>query len=385
LFKKELRILRGMTTLQAPRDRPTLTLAELAPVIAQYPDLKPPRAIIWQSPRPFAASGLVVCGSAEIFVKRHHRAVRTLAQLTEEHAFMQHLHAAGASVPQVLTRHDGVGVAEHSDYTYELHHKSEGRDLYRNAESWTPIGGPHHAAAAGRALGALHRAASGYDAPPRRADLLVADCRLATAPDLLHAIAARAAEQPLLAAALADRPWRADIERTLLPRHANLLPHVPALTPLWTHNDFHASNLLWNLDGNVASILDFGLANRTNAVFDLATAIERNTIAWLDLADGVTDIGHFELARAMIAGYCEAYDLPAEQMRALPHLLPLVHIEFALSELAYFHGVTQSAVNAELAYSDFLLGHATWFSAPDGQDFLNAITGQTERTGIYHG
>ncbi len=357
-----------------PNDWPPLNLDELAPVIAKYPDLSPPRAVIWQSPRPFAASGIVVCGGAEIFVKRHHRSVRTGLELTEEHAFMKHLHAAGVPVPQVISRPDGGGASEYGDYTYELHRKSAGRDLYRNEVSWTPIGGPHHAAAAGRALGALHRAASGYAAPPRRAELLVADCRLTTAPDLLQAIAARAAEQPALAAALTNRPWRNDVERALLPWHATLLPHLPALTPLWTHNDFHASNLFWNADGSVATILDFGLANRTSAVFDLATAIERNAIAWLDLADGTTDIGHVELARALIAGYCDAYDLTPEQMCVLPHLLPLVHVEFALSELAYFHGVTRSASNAELAYTAFLLGHANWFSMPEGQDFLGSIT-----------
>jgi hypothetical protein len=40
-------------------------------------------------------------------------------------------------------------------------------------------------------------------------------------------------------------------------------------------------------------------------------------------------------------------------MRALAALLPLVHAEFALAELDYFHGVTQSPQNASLAYDTY--------------------------------
>ena len=51
--------------------------------------------------------------------------------------------------------------------------------------------------------------------------------------------------------------------------------------PLWTHNDRHASNLFWSDAGANArpvAVIDFGLADRTNAVHDLAHAIERNIV-----------------------------------------------------------------------------------------------------------
>jgi hypothetical protein len=32
----------------------------------------------------------------------------------------------------------------------------------------------------------------------------------------------------------------------LAPFHAELLPLLPSLAPLWTHNDLHASNLFWS-------------------------------------------------------------------------------------------------------------------------------------------
>ncbi|MDX6206186.1 MAG: hypothetical protein QOF39_2243, partial [Frankiales bacterium] len=42
-------------------------------------------------------------------------------------------------------------------------------------------------------------------------------------------------------------------------------------------------------------------------------------------------------------------------------------VEFALSELGYFHGVTHSAANAQVAYEDYLLGHARWHAGPEGK------------------
>jgi Ser/Thr protein kinase RdoA (MazF antagonist) len=74
----------------------------------------------------------------------------------------------------------------------------------------------------------------------------------------------------------------------LAPFHAQLMPLLPALKPMWTHNDLHASNLLWSDDTDNAqatAIIDFGLADRTNAVHDLAHAIERNIVEWLVLVE----------------------------------------------------------------------------------------------------
>ncbi|MFJ9022052.1 hypothetical protein ACIRPU_19110 [Streptomyces sp. NPDC102259] len=62
---------------------------------------------------------------------------------------------------------------------------------------------------------------------------------------------------------------------------------------------------------------------------------------------------------------------PAESA-ALPELLPLVHAEFALSELGYFHGVTRSAENTRLAY-EYCVGHAEWFATDDGGRLLDVV------------
>ncbi|MFD8000035.1 hypothetical protein ACFV4J_12725 [Streptomyces mirabilis] len=56
---------------------------------------------------------------------------------------------------------------------------------------------------------------------------------------------------------MAGRPWREDLRAVHLPFHRRLLPHLGRLAPLWTHNDRHASNLLWNpATGTVSTVLD---------------------------------------------------------------------------------------------------------------------------------
>jgi Ser/Thr protein kinase RdoA (MazF antagonist) len=359
-----------------PARWPGLTLEELEPVLALYPTLGKVRGVIWHSPRPFAASGMVSCEACTVFVKRHDGRVRSPDDLREEHAFIFHLHRGGAAVPRVLPARYGDTAPARGGYTYEVHALLPHADPYRDAVSWSPFEHAAHARDAGRALGELHNAASGFRAPPRRTGLLVADFRIFGGADPMAALVARVGAEPLLAAALAERGWQRDMAHVLLPLHAALAPHLPALTPLWTHNDFHASNLLWtghDAGSGVAAVLDFGLSNRTSAVFDLATAIERNAMEWLRLADGETDIAHAELARALIEGYCAARPLSDGELHALPHVLPLVHAEFALSELAYFHGIAQSPEWCSAAYDDFLLGHAKWFGTDAGRQFLDRL------------
>ncbi len=255
---------------------------------------------------------------------------------------------------------------------YEVHGLCAGDDVYRDAPSWTPVRNIAEAHALGRALARLHGAGAAFQAKPRQARLVIAGDFVSREIDFMAATEHWVASDGRLRAALEGRLWRQDFHRVLLPWHAALLPFLHALTPCWVHGDFHASNALWH-GGAVAAVLDFGLCNRASAMYDLATAIERNAISWLRLSDDDRDIGQTDLACAILDGYASAAELPDARLRALRHLLPLVHVEFALSELSYFHGITSSAVNAELAYSAFLLGHAAWFQTLHGAQLLRAI------------
>ncbi|WP_062642975.1 phosphotransferase enzyme family protein [Streptomyces maremycinicus] len=318
--------------------------------------------VVWRSPRPLSAAAVVERGGQRLFVKRHHIGVRSPEGLAEEHAFLRHLREHGAPVVEVLH------TAARGTWTYEVHSTGAGQDLYRDALSWSPFRSRAHATAAGEALARLHLAARGFDAPRRRVQPLVASFTVFAAQDAWGALERFLEERPQLASGMRRFPWREDVRRVLLPLHERLAPRLAGLEPLWTHNDWHASNLLWGDDGQVRTVLDFGMSDRTTAVHDLATAIERNTVQWLRPGRPV----RAEDVTALIDGYRSVRPLTPAESAALPELLPLVHAEFALSELGYFHGVTRSAENTRLAY-EYCVGHAEWFAGDDGARLLDVV------------
>jgi len=360
----------------APSDWPLLKAREVATVLERWDVSGHDARLIWHSPRPLSAGAIIDLPDRRVFIKRHHRSVRSAAELQEEHAFIRHLRARGASVSDVLRAADGATALTLGDWTYEIHNIGAGVDLYRDAVSWSPFQSDAHAFAAGRALAQLHGSAEGFDAPSRSASLLVSNDRIIRSAEPLDLIEDLAATRPSIGEYLRDKPWRHDIARAIAPFHALWRDVSPALASLWTHNDWHASNLLWS-DGSatarVQSVLDFGLSDRTNAMYDLATAIERNTIPWLAIMDGA--VGHADLAQVsgLIRGYLGVRPLDAAQRLALPALLPLVHVGYALTEIDYFQGATHSAANADLAYHGFLLGHCAWFESAAGQALLEHV------------
>ncbi|NUS14654.1 MAG: phosphotransferase [Streptomyces sp.] len=345
----------GLGTEPAEPDWPPLTDAEVTRVVG-------PARVVWRSPRPLSAAAVVERGGRRLFVKRHHVTVRTLEALAEEHAFLRHLRERGAPVVEVLD------VAARDEWTYEVHSAGVGIDLYRDALSWSPFRSATHARAAGEALARLHLAAEGFDAPPRQVRPLVASFTVFASDDPWTALAEYIARRPQVADGLRHFPWREDTARVLIPLYEDLAPYLPHLTPLWTHNDWHASNLLWDTSGQVTTVLDVGMSDRTTAVHDLATAIERNAVQWLRPGYPVREGD----ALALLGGYQSVRPLSAAESAALPDLLPLVHAEFALSELGYFHGVTRSAENTRLAY-EYYVGHAEWFGGRAGRRLRSTI------------
>ena len=364
----------GLDAADVHPDWPALTTAEVAALLTRYPSLAPAGAIRWHSPRPLSAAALVDTAAGSVFVKRHHRCVRTADTLAQEHAFMAWLRRAGVPVPAVLADATGNTAVTLGDWTYEVHAPAAGIDLYRETTSWTPLPDLAHAHAAGAMLARLHDAAEGYPAEQRDTHLLVARSELVEASDPLAALAAQLPERPGLASYLEMRDWRSELGATFAPFHSQLHARLATQPRLWTHGDWHVSNLCWSGTGPQASItavLDFGLAARTFALFDLATAIERNAIAWLALDSH--QAAHPDTARALVAGYRTQRPLAGAQIHLLADLLPLVHVDFALSEVEYFSAVTRSPQNADVAYHTFLRGHAAWFGTSAGQALLEAI------------
>lgn len=353
--------------LEAPT-WPAITSAEAEAALARFPAAGRLADLSWHSPRPFSAAALVETDRGVHFLKRHHRRLRSLAALAEEHAFMAHLRTAGLLVPEVVAATGGAGAIALSEWTYELHRAAPGLDLYRDRQSWTPFLTSDHAHEAGAALGRLHEAAQGFAAPARGDYPLVASFTIMAAGDPLAATEAYVAARPALAGWLAGKNWQQQLARLF----AALGGGIPDQPSLWTHNDWHPSNLLWAEDGRVAAIIDFGLSTRTCALHDLATAIERTAFRWLDLGQEAA-LGDVDTAIAMLHGYRTVRALSRTDMDSLIRLLPLVHVEFALSEIDYFAGIVGDPGQAAIAWQDYLIGHADWFLSMAGQSFLRCF------------
>jgi len=366
-------------TLVVP-DWPPLTLPEVRALLEDFPDPGEPIEILSVSPRPFSAASVVRVGSGRVFIKRHHRQVRDRAGLLEEHRFIEYFRAHGAASPRILANSGGETAIEAGEWTYEVHEAAEGVDLYEDAHSWTPFRSAEHAFSAGQSLAQLHLASRGFTAPPRKPRPLVASFTIFASTDPEAAIKSYLAARPALAAHRPSHEAGMAALDLLAPFHAELHPLKGALEPLWTHNDLHASNLLWSGTGEGArarAIIDFGLADRTNAVHDLAHAIERNMVEWLALTGAATRGDavpvHLEDLQAMLAGYESVRPLSGEAAAALAPMTALCHAEFALSEADYFLGALDSEEKARLALFDYLVGHARWFSSRSGTRLLDSL------------
>jgi Ser/Thr protein kinase RdoA (MazF antagonist) len=362
-------------------DWPPLTDDEVSEVLAGWgtPDSADRPVVTWRSPRPMSAAALVRRGTATVFLKRHHVLIRNPAQLAAEHAFAAHLRGRGQPVPLVLRRANGQSVLRRGEFCYEAQELAQGVDLYRDAVSWSPYTGRGHALAAGRALAALHLAAADFPAPARPFAVLMDSCRLICAADPRAEADRLASERPDLAAYLAGRRWTQDFAAYLLPLIRRAAPLARTLPGQWGHGDWHPSNLTWTSaepSAQVAGIFDFGLANRTFAVHDLAVALERSVVPWLDLDPAAAGVGaaaaDLDAAAALLDGYQQVRPLTGIETAALPRVLPVAHLEYALSEAAYFTGVTRSPAGADLAY-EYLIGHARWFTGPQGTALLEFL------------
>jgi len=362
-------------------DWPALKLAELDGLLRRYPQAQKAQRILSFSPRPFSAASVVETPRGNVFVKRHHHAVRDKDALAEEHRWLTYLSCRDSLVKRPLENQSGETVVEIGEWTYEVHPVGDGLDLYEEAQSWTPFLSVGHARHAGRALARLHTASAGYEAPARKAATLVTSFKVFSRDDPWPELARYIEERPALYSYLAKRNWLEETQETFLPLHNRLCQFLPVFQPLWTHNDFHGSNLFWSdasPEAKVTDIIDMGLADRTTAIHDIATAIERNGVEWLEIHNDLRDPLHLDQIDALLGGYEEMRPFSREEAEAMITLLPLVHAEFALSEADYFLRVLKSREKADLAYIGYFLGHARWFKSDVGERLLNHLQGWAE-------
>jgi Ser/Thr protein kinase RdoA (MazF antagonist) len=373
-------LVHGLGRDLVPPDWAPLTDAEVGALLVSYlpsADFEvSPHTISWRSPRPHSSAAVVDTGAGTLFVKRHHQSVRSANDLRVEHAFTNHLNAEGQHVPRVITALDGATTVEDGEFIYEVHELLSGVDLYRDAISWSPFGSRAHARSAGSALARFHLAARRFLLPPRLPGVLMNSSALVAASNPEVALRHLMNLRPELASAPVARALPEDFARYHLEAVNNVSPFLAVLEPQWAHGDWHPSNLAWgstDADASVLGVFDLGLANRTFAMHDLALAIERSTIDWLDLA-ACGEVGiDFDALDSILDGYVAVTPLRAYEEQALIGLLPVVHIEYALSEVEYYSSVVGNQEIAELVYDGYFVGHTKWFREGAGASLLDHL------------
>ncbi|MBW4077928.1 MAG: phosphotransferase [Acidobacteria bacterium] len=369
-------LVHGMGNEMVAPDWPAVTTHEAREILAQFSWIEGDPGVaqvVWRSPRPMSAAAVVRKGMTTVFMKRHHVGVRSRARLECEHEFARHLRMHGAPVPAVLSTTSGESVVEQAEYLYEVHDVARGLDLYRDVPSWHPFSSERHARSAGTALARFHQAARDFAAPGWTPDVLSDSMAVVDDDDPVSALVQIVENRRGLAHALERFDYLEDFRRWIVPHIERVAPHRRALRSQWTHGDWHASNLTWtsNEEGAVVSdILDLGLSNRTTALRDIAIAIERNCVDWLDVQQVGSIRSDVRFIDALLDGYEEVTPLSFAEHAALTALLPVSHVEFALSEIEYFADVVHSEANTILAYEGFLLGHVQWFEGPGGASLL---------------
>ena len=372
---------------QVPPEWTPLADEEVAALLASYlpsADSLLSVKISWRSPRPHSSAALVETGAGTLFVKRHHQSVRSANDLRVEHAFTAHLNSEGQQVPRVVAALDGATTVEQGEYIYEVHELLAGTDLYREAISWSPFKSPGHARSAGSALARFHLAARRFLLPPRLPGVLMNSSALVAASNPTVALRHLMNLRPELLRAPVARALPEDFERYHLDLVNNVSPFLAVLEPQWGHGDWHPSNLAWSsgdADARVVGLFDLGLANRTFAMHDLALAIERSTIDWLDLAGRGEVSVDFDALDSLLDGYVEVAPLRAYEEQALIGLLPVVHIEYALSEVEYYSGVVDDQENAELVYDGYFVWHTKWFREGAGGALLDHLRARFATSG----
>lgn len=369
----------GMGAAWEEKDWPHITLTDVQTLQLYYPALKGKIQILWHSPRPFSSAAIVEVAAShqQYFIKRSHRSFRQAQDLLEEHAFIEHLAAKNIPVVPLVRSSQGKTALELGDWSYEVHHKAHAFDLYAEQQSWTAFFYPEHAAKAGQLLAKLHNAAVDFDIRQgRSARYLVCNQTLLESDNIVEAIYQRIDQSPELTRYFSNQVMDAAFLNYIAELHRGIKKTFQCAAKIWTHNDLHASNLLWTAQSNqaeIAALFDFGLADYNSALYDFSTAIERNFIDWLQLSKTQALVIDYDGLTAFIQAYF-SHQTGLTDFSILPSLLQIVHIDFALSELEYFVGITGNSAHADAAYHDWLVGHVDWFRSESGQCFINRLS-----------
>jgi len=347
-------------------------------VINHYPDVGEPERKTGDGSRPYSASSLFVSGSGEYFLKKRSRAWRDEDDILWRHSVIDHLVNKNFPTPPLVAGRDGVTLTEEGDYYYELFHRAEGEDVYHDYHSWMPFACSDHAVSAGKTLARLHLALEDFDASGRTRLGTVIDkpmtarFDMALRPDLEDSIGGRINNSSHLSAFFEGRRWQSELLPMLTPFSQDLRSCRKALKPWVTHGDWHGNNLFFD-GGKVSSVIDFHLTDLSFRLYDLAAALDRNCIKWLDIQDGRTDAVRFDLIGLFLEGYNSVFSVGDDELKLLSMLMPIHQLDLAVSNIEYYFGFEKNEARAEWVYQIYLIEHLRFYQLSGGKEIIKFI------------
>lgn len=351
---------------------------ELAAVTEHYPAAGSYRMRLHDSGRPYSAGTLIETTGGRHFLKKRACGFRPRSDILWRHRVIEHLAAREIPTPRLIANADGETLTEREGFCYELFEAAIGDDIYRAFHSWMPPTRREHARAAGEMLGRVHAALRDFPldgvTPPGTSPATPMSARfdLARSPDLVAAVEARIAASAALADFFSGVRWKEEIAALYTDAHRELRRRLPGVAPEVTHGDWHVNNLFF--DGNrVSSVIDFHLCDVSFRLYDLAVALDRNGIRWLDILDGDPEAVSYDVLEELLHGYRSVLPLSLVEAELLSVLLPVHQLDLALSNVEYYLVHERKRERAECAYHVYLRDHARYFHTAAGQRIVSFL------------
>lgn len=336
---------------------PALTESEVNAVFQHYPSTGNLQEIRWQSDRPLSAAGLVRTDRGLFFVKRHSRVVRNPEDLSFEHQLSAYLSRMGLDSPMVILTVTGADTLASPDWVYEVFTPAQGEDRYRSHHTWSRGIGAQEAQAIGRCLADMHDRLRECAIPPRKTRFQRVGWELAGAIDLRSTLEEDLQQRPQLAGFLTKQDISAIAEA--FEPHLHQANQLVGHERLLCHGDPQGNNYFWN-ESEIACVIDYHLAGAQPPLAELACAIDRNGLHWLEILEGTDDAWSPDVVKGLINSYHTLRPLPKDSAEAFVALIALHRLDFAWSLLDYYITVERSELKASWTRDVFLQAHPNW-------------------------
>ena len=367
--------------------------------------------ILSHSLRPMAAGSLVRAHykddslkesqSLDVYIKRCSTKVRQASTIRPYHRFAEHLLQDKISTPKYLyfnKNSEFLGLEKNAsgdtcddtsgdiyvdgtllvigDCAYEVTLKAGGEDRYKDAYTWDPPKTCEEAKNLGVVMAKIALASQGFDEPnPKEFNAFQSRFSLCASEDVQKAAEVWLKNRPDLAKFLKEQ------NRDFIKDIGEFAPTCRKIYDLgyanlkkqWTHGDPHISNFMW--EGSAPSaVFDLAMAYKNTAIYDLAMTLERNTIQWVDIANGKEDSYRTDLVEAILQGYSSVRALTDVEKELLPLVLSVSQIEQCVEFVDYYLKSNGSYDFKIWGYDTGFLEHARWYKSCFGERYLNYLT-----------